>query len=117
VLLDGPLGAGKTLFTRGLVSGLLGAKAASQVKSPSFVLINEYRGSKGPLVAHIDFYRLTGWKELLDEALDYLSAPCLIVIEWPKLCQSFFVPHVRQAYNISIEIAGPSERLVTVEEL
>ena len=117
VFLEGPLGAGKTLFTKGLVLGLLGKKAASKVKSPSFVLINEYAGSKGPLVAHVDFYRLEGWQELLDELLDYLSNPCLIVIEWPKLCQSFFVPHVLQAYNISIEIAGPSERLVTVEEL
>ncbi len=117
VFLEGPLGAGKTLFTRGLVSGLLGVKAASQVKSPSFVLINEYKGKEGPLVAHIDFYRLNGWEELVDELLDYLSTPCLIVIEWPKLCQSFFVPHVRQAYNISIKITGPSERLITVEEL
>lgn len=117
VFLEGSLGAGKTLFTKGLVSGLLGPKAASQVKSPSFVLINEYKGKEGPLVAHIDFYRLNGWKELLDEVLDYLSAPCLIVIEWPKSSQSFFIPHVRQAYNISIEITGPSERLVTVEEL
>ena len=117
VFLEGPLGAGKTLFTKGLVSGVLGVKAASQVKSPSFVLINEYKGKEGPLVAHIDLYRLNGWKELLDEVLDYLSAPCLIVIEWPKSSQGFFVPHVRQAYNISIEITGPNERLFTVEEL
>lgn len=116
VFLEGPLGAGKTLFTKGLVAGLLGEEAASRVKSPSFVLIHEYLGPKGPLVVHVDFYRLDSWENAMMEILDYLSLPCVLVIEWPKKSQEFFLPHLKQAYNIDIHILGPGTRRVVIEE-
>ena len=55
VLLDGELGAGKTLFVRGLAAGL-GADP-EDVSSPTFSLVNRYGGGRVPLI-HLDLYRL-----------------------------------------------------------
>src|SRR6266550_6730150 len=54
LLLDGPLGAGKTIFVKGLAAGL--EVDAEEVTSPSFTLVNPYAG-RLPLF-HIDLYRL-----------------------------------------------------------
>jgi len=53
IVLTGPLGAGKTRFVAGMARGL---EARSRVRSPSFTLINEYRGDR--LLLHLDLYRL-----------------------------------------------------------
>lgn len=78
--LEGPLGAGKTCFVRGLAEGL--GLAASEVSSPTFTLVHEYRGGRLPLV-HFDLYRLESEEEL--PALgydDYLQEAALCAIEW-----------------------------------
>jgi tRNA threonylcarbamoyladenosine biosynthesis protein TsaE len=56
VALIGELGCGKTLFTRGIGAGL--GVPLRQVNSPSFVLVNEYRGRLP--VFHLDLYRIAG---------------------------------------------------------
>ncbi len=80
VALWGELGTGKTVFARGVATGL-GIDPAA-VTSPTFVILNEYAGGRLPLF-HVDFYRLgpgdlrtTGWEECLD-------AGGVTVIEWP----------------------------------
>lgn len=55
LLLDGDLGTGKTVLTRGLASGL--GIAAEQIQSPTFTIIREHEGRSGKLV-HVDLYRL-----------------------------------------------------------
>ena len=58
VILDGPLGAGKTTFTQGVARGL-GVKG--RVTSPTFVIAREHRATgEGPALVHVDAYRLLG---------------------------------------------------------
>ncbi len=79
LLLQGPLGSGKTTLVRGLVSALPGAEEA-EVSSPSFNLVNLY--PTRPQVAHFDLYRLeTGHP--LEEFEELLGTPgTLLVAEW-----------------------------------
>src|SRR6185295_9501319 len=64
VALTGELGAGKTCFVQGLVRGL---GVATRATSPTFVLINEYRGRLA--IHHVDAYRISTPAELIDIGL------------------------------------------------
>ena len=77
--LFGGLGMGKTAFTRGLCRGL---GITEGVSSPTFALVNEYRG-KYP-VYHFDMYRVISWEDLYSTGFfDYLDTGVL-VIEWSE---------------------------------
>lgn len=77
----GGLGMGKTVFTRGLAKGL---DIQADVSSPTFSLINEYRGDKICL-CHMDAYRLNCTDDLLDTGFyDYLDAGWAAAIEWSE---------------------------------
>jgi tRNA threonylcarbamoyladenosine biosynthesis protein TsaE len=79
LLLQGPLGSGKTTLVRGLVSVLPGAEEA-EVSSPSFNLVNLY--PTRPQVAHFDLYRLDS-SHPLEEFEELLAdAGTLLVAEW-----------------------------------
>jgi tRNA threonylcarbamoyladenosine biosynthesis protein TsaE len=86
VLLAGPLGAGKTVFARGIAAGL---GVSEPVSSPSFALINEYDAAPGgrvPHLYHMDLYRLAGEAEVLGLGLEeYLEADGAILVEWPDV--------------------------------
>ena len=77
----GNLGAGKTCFTRGLARGL-GFKG--DVSSPTFALVNEYRGGRLDLF-HFDMYRISGFEDLYSTGFfDYLSENGVIAVEWSE---------------------------------
>ena len=78
VLLEGPLGAGKTAFARGLAEGL--GCDGDDVSSPTFTVIQEYRGDVR--FEHVDLYRLTP-PEVDDLALDDLLEDTVMAVEWP----------------------------------
>lgn len=107
VLLFGDLGAGKTVFVRGIAAGL-GADP-DEVASPTFALVHEYGRGSAPLV-HADLYRLpNAAKETLsDLGLDErLEGGSVVVIEWPR------APWLeRSAWRVAIrETAGASRRI------
>ncbi len=83
IALIGELGCGKTLLTRGICNGL--RVPVRQVCSPTFVLVNEYRGRLP--VFHMDLYRLSGSAEVFEIGMmDYLArtAKGVMIIEWAE---------------------------------
>jgi tRNA threonylcarbamoyl adenosine modification protein YjeE len=76
--LDGPMGAGKTTFTRALVVALGGE--ADAVSSPTYTLLHRYDAH--PTVVHVDAYRLTGSDELDGIGFAEACEDAVAVIEW-----------------------------------
>jgi tRNA threonylcarbamoyladenosine biosynthesis protein TsaE len=90
ILLYGELGAGKTLFAKGLADGF-GVEDVDEVSSPTFTLINQYPGRVR--VYHIDLYRIeTGSLEGLglEEIFDDPNAA--VIVEWAERLGSFAAP-------------------------
>ncbi|MFC1521253.1 tRNA (adenosine(37)-N6)-threonylcarbamoyltransferase complex ATPase subunit type 1 TsaE [Elusimicrobiota bacterium] len=80
-LLYGNFGVGKTVFTQG-VAKALGVK--KHVRSPSFVLMQDYKGRKGNLV-HVDCYRLKKIGDIGCLCMDQLmDEKCFLVVEWSE---------------------------------
>ena len=109
VLLVGELGAGKTAFVRGLAEGL--GVDPTDVSSPTFTLIQEYRGGRVPLL-HVDLYRLNDPREIEDLGLDELGTTAALAIEWADR-----LPRVPpESIHVTIEHADDDvERTVTIQ--
>lgn len=113
LLLDGALGAGKTVFVKGLASAL--DVDPEEVTSPSFTLVNPYSG-RLPLF-HIDLYRLEAGAAAaqavdLEELLTDERA--VIVIEWAERLGSY--PLTANAWHITISGDGEAERRILITE-
>lgn len=106
VFLYGELGAGKTVFAKGIAAGL-GLEDVHQVCSPSFTLVNIYRAKF--LIFHIDLYRLgkdseiddLGWEDYLDEGV--------IIVEWAEKLKVEW-----KAIKVTIEVDDNDTRKITV---
>lgn len=106
ITLQGDLGAGKTLFAKGIARGL-GVVDWYYLNSPTFTLINEYQG-RLPLY-HFDLYRLGDADELFELGLnDYLGGPGVLLIEWPEKAVGLLPPE--NIINIRIEIIDSEKR-------
>lgn len=108
VVLVGPLGAGKTVFVRGLVEGC--GLDINRVHSPSFTMVNEYPGEK-PLY-HFDLYRIDDLGELIEIGYDdYLSRDGVVVIEWGEKAAELLPA---QYYRVEFAIKSESEREIDI---
>lgn len=111
VALHGPLGAGKTLFSRG-VARALGYEGP--VSSPSYALVHEYAG-RVP-VYHMDLYRLapgSDWEEI--GLAHYLDGAGVCLVEWPERLPDGWSPFT---YSVTLEHAdeaGENARRIRIE--
>lgn len=109
VLLHGDLGAGKTVFVKGLAAGL--GLDGDEVTSPTFTLVQEYAGGRLPLV-HLDLYRLDR-AELDEVGLDPdLAARGVVVVEWAER----LVRRPRGAIDVAIADRGDDARAIVVTD-
>jgi tRNA threonylcarbamoyladenosine biosynthesis protein TsaE len=99
VLLNGPLGAGKTTLTRGLGEGL---GAQGTIQSPTFVLARTHKTTLGPKLVHVDAYRLGSAMELDDLDIDFPNS--IVVVEWAR----DYVDGVAESW-LSVDIDRTSE--------
>jgi tRNA threonylcarbamoyladenosine biosynthesis protein TsaE len=108
VLLYGELGAGKTAFVRGLARGL--GTDPAEVSSPTFTLIQEYRG-RVPLF-HVDLYRLHE-QEVDDLGLEELVlGGGIVAIEWAERWRG----RPDEGVEVRIEDAGEDRRRIRIED-
>ena len=98
VLLEGPIGAGKTSFVQGIAKGL---SISEEITSPTFALSHHYHSGKIPLI-HMDLYRIENSlmaKELyLNEEEEANQNEAILVIEWPTLIE----PIINNFWKIEI---------------
>ena len=106
VLLSGELGAGKTVFAKGIAAGA-GVTATDRVSSPSFTLVNVYEG-KWP-VFHIDLYRLEREPEILDLGWEDYLGEGIVIVEW---AERLTLPV--EGIRVLIETVGDDERRITI---
>ena len=111
VAMFGDLGAGKTAFTRGFTKGM---GITCDVSSPTFALVNEYRGG-GKSLYHFDMYRISGWDDLYSTGyFDYLDLGASLIIEWsenieailPEDCIRVTITKTDDFNERKIEISG-----------
>src|SRR5215470_2951750 len=107
LLLIGDLGAGKTALVRGLAEGL--GVPSEDVSSPTFTLIQEYRGGRVPLV-HVDLYRLDDAREIDELGLEELGLNSVLAIEWAEK-----LPRpIADAIEVRIDHGDGDERVIRI---
>jgi len=107
VLLYGGLGAGKTVFAKGLAAGA-GVRDIDRVCSPTFTLVNVYEGRRR--VFHIDLYRLEREADILDLGWEDFLGEGIVIVEWAEK-----LPFEPDGIRVRLEAGGPDdERRITI---
>ena len=108
ILLIGELGAGKTIFAKGIANGA-GVEDTTEVCSPSYTILNIYEG-KFPIY-HFDLYRLSETQEIEDLGWEDYIGEGVIIIEWGEK-----VPFKEPDIKIEIEILNNNRRKIKIIE-
>ncbi len=112
LLLEGPVGAGKTAFARALIGTLLhrAGLPPEDVPSPTFTLVQTY--ATGPFETwHADLYRLTDPSEIMELGLEDAMQDALCLIEWPDRLGAARPPH---ALTLTLAPQHDDSRLATL---
>ena len=108
VLLEGPLGAGKTCFAQGLARGL---DVSTPVKSPTFVLVSQHRG-RIPLT-HVDLYRVCDKGSLDDLGLEEQADATVLAVEWGEKLEG----RIEEGLVVALAESGPERRRLVARAL
>src|SRR5262245_55946505 len=109
ILLYGDLGAGKTIFAKGLADGF-GVADADEVSSPTFTLINQYSGRVR--IYHVDLYRIeTGALDGLGLEEIFDDPQAAVIIEWADRLGSFETPG---AIRVFLSYVGDHSRRIEI---
>ncbi|MCJ8211772.1 tRNA (adenosine(37)-N6)-threonylcarbamoyltransferase complex ATPase subunit type 1 TsaE [Mucilaginibacter sp. RS28] len=110
-LFYGEMGAGKTTFTKAICERL---SVTEPVSSPTFSIINEYKGTTGSIF-HFDFYRLKNQSEALDMGYEeYFYSGNYCLIEWPEKIPDLLPEHY---VKVSIRALSPTSREIIAEHI
>jgi tRNA threonylcarbamoyladenosine biosynthesis protein TsaE len=108
VALYGNLGAGKTIFAKGLAAGL---GIIDEITSPTFSLLEVYEGNI--TLYHFDLYRIDDPDEFLNLSFEeYWEGDGVSVIEWPEIAENILP---KKRINVWIEYIDENIRRITVE--
>ena len=108
VALYGNLGAGKTIFAKGLAAGL---GIVDEITSPTFSLLEVYEGNI--TLYHFDLYRIDDPDEFLNLSFEeYWEGDGVSVIEWPEIAENILP---KKRINVWIEYIDENIRRITVE--
>jgi tRNA threonylcarbamoyladenosine biosynthesis protein TsaE len=111
-LLQGDLGAGKTVFAKGVGAGL--DIDPADVNSPTFTMVNRHEGRMR--LYHLDLYRVAGGaNEVYDLGLEEILAEpdAVVVVEWPERLEGFIIPN---AYQVAISDLGGDDRRIIIDQ-
>jgi tRNA threonylcarbamoyladenosine biosynthesis protein TsaE len=111
LLLEGPLGAGKTSFCRGFIRRLA-ADPTLPVPSPSFTLVQQYDTRAG-MIWHYDLWRLGGPDALEELGWDEAQTG-IVLVEWPDRLGHLAPPHALRL-SLAMESAGRAIELLGEE--
>jgi tRNA threonylcarbamoyladenosine biosynthesis protein TsaE len=89
ICLQGDLGAGKTTFVQGIAQGW---GSLDSVSSPTFIIVNVYRGRDEERLFHMDAYRLDSASEAEELDLDAMLSQGPLLIEWPERMEGLVPP-------------------------
>lgn len=109
ILIRGELGAGKTILVKGLAYGL-DVTAPEAVCSPSFTLVNIYRGRVE--LIHVDLYRLENPDEIADLGLEDYLGTGVMAVEWAERLPPFF--RTGPMIDIAITVDADDTRLIKI---
>lgn len=109
ILLDGPLGAGKSALARALIRAAAGDPALD-VPSPSYTLVQEYRTAAGP-ISHYDLWRLPGPGGVVELGWDD-AREGIVIVEWPDRLGALRPP---DALHLSLRMAVDGSRAADVD--
>ncbi|MGB9893039.1 MAG: tRNA (adenosine(37)-N6)-threonylcarbamoyltransferase complex ATPase subunit type 1 TsaE [Candidatus Saccharicenans sp.] len=110
VLITGELGAGKTVFVKGLAIGLK-VEDSDSVCSPSFTLVNVYEGQI--TLFHVDLYRLEDPEEIADLGLEDYFGTGVVAVEWAERLP--FRIEGERTVKVVIEVEPDDSRTIRVE--
>ena len=106
VILDGELGAGKTIFVKGVTQGL---NIKADIKSPTYIIANSY---KNGYFNHIDAYRIKDFSDFDTLGIDYDNS--ISMIEWGLKFKNYFKNNKVITVKITKDISDENIRYITI---